>query len=43
VTTINRADFDLNIPSVPFVADVSEEVTLSLSFVAALDDLADGN
>lgn len=32
--TINRAGFDLAIPSVPFVADVSEEVTLSLSFVA---------
>lgn len=34
VTTINRADFDLSIPSVPFVADVSEEVELALSFTA---------
>lgn len=35
VTTINRADFDLNIPSVPFVADVGEEVTLALNFMAS--------
>lgn len=34
LSTTNRADFNLNIPSVPFVADVSEEVTLALSFVA---------
>jgi polyisoprenoid-binding protein YceI len=33
-TVVNRADFDLNIPSVPFVADVGEEVTLALSFMA---------
>lgn len=32
--TINRADFELNIPSVPFVADVGEEVTLALNFTA---------
>lgn len=32
--TINRADFDLNIPSVPMVANVSEQVQLSLTFVA---------
>lgn len=34
VTTINRADFDLSIPSVPFVAEVSEEVELALNFTA---------
>jgi polyisoprenoid-binding protein YceI len=34
-TVVNRTDFELNIPSVPFVADVSEEVTLGLNFVAA--------
>jgi polyisoprenoid-binding protein YceI len=33
-TTINRADFDPSIPSVPFVADVGEEVALVLSFIA---------
>ncbi|MFZ0545521.1 MAG: YceI family protein [Candidatus Promineifilaceae bacterium] len=33
-TTVNRSDFNLNIPSVPFVADVGEEVTLSLDFAA---------
>lgn len=32
--TIQRADFDLNIPSVPQVADVSEQVLLELDFVA---------
>ncbi|HWQ14597.1 MAG TPA: YceI family protein, partial [Roseiflexaceae bacterium] len=31
---INRADFNLAIPSVPFVADVSEQVTLAIDFVA---------
>jgi polyisoprenoid-binding protein YceI len=33
-TTIMRADFDLQIPSVPSVADVSEEVVLEFDFVA---------
>ena len=35
VTTVQRADYDLNIPSVPQVADVSEEVRVELDFVAA--------
>ena len=35
VTTIQRADYNLNIPSVPQVADVSEEVRVELDFVAA--------
>jgi polyisoprenoid-binding protein YceI len=34
VTTITRAAFDLNIPSVPFVADVGEDVTLTINFTA---------
>lgn len=34
-TVIQRADFNLTIPSVPFVADVGEEVTLKLDFVAS--------
>jgi polyisoprenoid-binding protein YceI len=34
-TTINRADYNLTIPSVPQVADVSEQVRLELNFVAA--------
>lgn len=33
-TTVNRADYNLQIPSVPNVANVSEEVTLVLDFVA---------
>lgn len=33
-TTIQRADFDLNIPSVPNVANVEEEVELYIDFVA---------
>lgn len=33
-TVIQRSDFNLTIPSVPFVADVGEEVTLKLDFVA---------
>ena len=33
-STVNRADFDLNIPNVPFVANVDEEVTLTIDFVA---------
>ncbi|MCC6801741.1 MAG: YceI family protein [Anaerolineae bacterium] len=39
-TTIQRGDFNLSIPSVPFVADVGEEVTLKLSFVASSVDEA---
>lgn len=31
--TINRADFNLNVPSVPFVANVGESVLLEISFV----------
>ncbi|MDH3192799.1 MAG: YceI family protein [Acidimicrobiia bacterium] len=31
---VNRNDFELVIPSVPFVANVSEEVTLTIDFVA---------
>lgn len=34
-TTVNRADFGLEIPSVPNVADVDEEVLLEMDFVAA--------
>lgn len=34
-TTVNRADFNLQIPSVPNVADVDEEVLLEIDFVAA--------
>jgi polyisoprenoid-binding protein YceI len=33
-TTVNRGDFDLSIPSVPFVADVAEDVLLEIDFVA---------
>lgn len=36
-TTLMRADFDLNIPSVPSVADVSEEVQLAFDFVAVAE------
>lgn len=32
--TVQRADFQLNIPRVPSVADVSEEVKLEINFVA---------
>jgi polyisoprenoid-binding protein YceI len=34
-TTIQRSDFNLIIPSVPFVANVGEEVTLEIDFVMA--------
>jgi polyisoprenoid-binding protein YceI len=34
-TTVNRADFNLQIPSVPNVADVDEQVLLEIDFVAA--------
>ncbi len=33
-STVNRSDFDLIIPNVPFVANVDEEVTLTIDFVA---------
>jgi polyisoprenoid-binding protein YceI len=33
-TTINRADFGLQIPNVPFVANVGEQVALAIDFVA---------
>ncbi|MDQ3250512.1 MAG: YceI family protein [Chloroflexota bacterium] len=33
-TTIQRADFELNIPNVPGVANVAEEVPLEIEFVA---------
>ena len=33
-TTIQRGDYSLTIPSVPFVADVSEAVALEIEFVA---------
>ncbi len=33
-TTVQRADFDLNIPNVPQVANVSEDVQLEIDFVA---------
>jgi polyisoprenoid-binding protein YceI len=32
---IKRSDFNISIPSVPFVADVGEEITLELNFVLA--------
>jgi polyisoprenoid-binding protein YceI len=35
VTTVQRGDYNLSIPSVPQVADVSEEVRVELDFVAA--------
>lgn len=34
--TVRRSDFDLQIPSAPGVADVSEEVRLELEFVATM-------
>lgn len=34
-TMIKRSDYNLTIPNVPFVANVSEDVTLELNFVAA--------
>jgi polyisoprenoid-binding protein YceI len=34
--TIKRSDFDLTIPNVPFVADVSDDFDISGSFVAKL-------
>lgn len=33
-TTVTRSEFELNIPSVPSVADVSDDVKLELKFVA---------
>ena len=32
--TVNRSDFSLDIPSVPNVANVGDEVTLQIDFVA---------
>jgi hypothetical protein len=32
--TVKRSDFNLTIPSVPNVANVGEEVTLQIDFVA---------
>ncbi len=37
-TTVLRSDFGLTIPSVPFVANVGDQVTLKLNFVAAQVD-----
>ena len=34
-TLVSRADFNLNIPQVPMVANVGDEVTLKLDFTAA--------
>lgn len=34
-TTVLRSDFDLGVPSVPFVANVADEVGLELAFTAA--------
>jgi polyisoprenoid-binding protein YceI len=36
VATIQRDDFDIAIPSVPFVANVGEEIALEINFVANL-------
>ncbi len=33
-TTVTRSDYNLQIPSVPFVANVSDEVVLTIEFVA---------
>ena len=33
-TTVLRSDFDIGIPSVPGIADVSDDVVLRLSFIA---------
>ncbi len=33
-TVVLRSDYDLRIPSVPSVANVTDEVTLTLNFVA---------
>ena len=37
-TTVQRSDYNLTIPSVPFVANVGNDVTLKISFVAAKVD-----
>jgi len=34
---VNRSEFDLNIPEVPDVANVEEEVELTIDFVANAD------
>ena len=41
-TTIQRGDYNLVIPSVPFVANVGEDVTLEIAFVAVASSSADG-
>ena len=33
-TTVNRADYNLVIPSIPFVADVDEQVKLKIELTA---------
>jgi hypothetical protein len=33
-TTVQRSDFNLSIPNVPFVANVGEDVALKLNLVA---------
>jgi len=38
VATVHRADFDLNIPNVEGVADVSQDVRLELEFVAVAEE-----
>ena len=37
-TTVNRSDYSLTIPNVPFVANVGDVATLKISFVAAKVD-----
>jgi hypothetical protein len=37
-TTVMRGDYQLSIPSAPGVADVSEEVIISIDFVALATD-----
>ena len=39
-TTLNRSDFGLTIPNVPFVANVGEAVTLRINFVANAANVA---
>ena len=37
--TVLRSDFDLSVPSVPFVANVADEIGLELDFVASAGGL----
>lgn len=39
-TTVNRADFELTIPNIPFVADVSQQVTLRANLTATKEEKA---